>query len=105
MSLADSLSISYHPEKPEGEQFAEVYLGREAACVLYDYMLPRMEAAAPGCAEEFEGLWLVEDLSLRHIPERYWLPVFNLVMQACDAETVLKPFKSALKKALESRYD
>lgn len=65
---------------------------------LYD---PAMYEIAPEYAEEFEyGNW--EVFSIHAAPEKYYRAIYHLIMQGADRLESVKPFKAALKVALEA---
>lgn len=79
MSTPDSLYV-YRVNN----NLKEVMLGKRAAGDLFDYLLPKLESAAPTFKDQFEGEYYGEVLSITALPQQYFPAVYNLIMSACD---------------------
>ena len=65
------------------------------------YHWVEVEMNKGACAEEFEySNW--EVFSIHAAPEKYYRAICHLIMQGADRLESVKPFKAALKAALEA---
>lgn len=86
----------------DGSNMVSVDLPKPAGTRLTDYMLPRIEVAAPGWGEVFEADTYCGSLSIIEIPAEYYHAVYDLIMEACDKHHELDPYRAELKAALEA---
>ena len=99
MSAPDYLLISLN--KQTGD-IVEQHLPQRASIELFDYMLPRMAAASPTCAEPFESGFYAGVLTIDYIPQQDYRAVSDLIMDACNKIDKLKPVRASHKAALEA---
>lgn len=71
--------------------------------VLYDYLIPPLAKRIGGdFADEAEANLMCEYISLSELNKDEFKFAYELVMNACDKEELLMPYKPALKNAFES---
>ncbi|MFD1245275.1 glycine cleavage system H protein [Paralysiella testudinis] len=97
MSIPSELFV-----RRENGDLVQVFLGSKAtAAALFDYLLHHLPDVAPDYAEEFEySNWDV--LSITGLSAAYFMPVYDLIMQACQELELVKPYQAALQAALQS---
>lgn len=101
MSTPSGMAISAIQQDDGEYHWIEVEMGKGACADLFAYMTPAMYEIAPEYAEEFEySNW--EVFSIHAAPKKYYRAVCDLIMQGADRLESVKPFKAALKAALEA---
>ena len=101
MSTPSGMAISAIKQDDGEYHWIEVEMGKGACADLFAYMIPVMYDIAPEYAEEFEySNW--EIFSIHATPKKYYRAVYDLIMQGADRLESVKPFKAALKTALEA---
>lgn len=86
----------------DGSNMIVVEVPKPAGTRLADYMLPRIETAAPSFGELFYCNLLSDSMSIIDIPQEYYSAVCRLIMEACDKHPELKSYKPKLKATLEA---
>lgn len=87
-------------------KYTEVFLDKNASATLFKYMVERMYQVAPDYAEQFEyGNW--ETFAIDDAPQRYYMDIYRMILEAADKFEAVKPYREELKAALEadSRFD
>ena len=101
MSTPSGMTISIIKKDDDAYHFVKVEMSKGACADLFAYMTPAMYEIAPEYAEEFEySNW--EVFSIHAAPEKYYRAIYHLIMQGADRLESVKPFKAALKTALEA---
>lgn len=60
--------------------------------------------SAPDYAERFEGEFYGGVRAITDLPAQDFMPVYHLMMQACDEVEALQPLKSSLSAALRADF-
>lgn len=97
MSAPDNLFVRH-----DAEVMTQVRLTSHAGEALFLHLLPRLQRLELDLADQFEGEYYGEVLSIAHIPAQYYPQVCRWIMQACEELAVLKPHQADLRQALES---
>ncbi|KLT73547.1 hypothetical protein PL75_03015 [Neisseria arctica] len=87
-------------------QLVKHLLPNRMSVLLFDYMLPHMADVAPDYAKQFEGEFSCCTFSIADLPEKDFMAVYQLIMDACDDINALQPLKGDLQTALlaDPRY-
>ena len=102
MSISAFLNISITPDNSGGYKHENVLLSQSSIYDLYEFILPHLRQLDGEYADEFEGIYFGGAVAIFSLPAKYFHSVYSLILQACDEIESLKPYKAALKAALEA---
>ncbi len=102
MSISAFLNISITQDNSGGYKHENVSLSQSGIYDLYEFLLPRIRQIDEEYTDEIEGIYFGGAVAIFSLPTEYFQTVYTLILQACDEIESLKPYKAALKAALEA---
>ena len=101
MTIAN-VYISYDRSKPENERFVSVDMWGEVS-TLFDEVIPTLAKRIGGdFFDKAEADLMCEHISFTELSADEFKLAYDLTMNACDKETVLKPYKAKFEQAFKS---
>lgn len=97
MSIPEEFYIS-----EEDSQLSPVDMGKRPVYDLYHVLSAWLEKTKSPFRDEFEGCFLCENFHIEHLDVPAFISAHSVILQACDEIESLKPYKAALKAALEA---
>lgn len=99
MSSPDNIYVTF---KRDEKSFSKVWISSHGGEALFNYLLPRLQQLDMDSADQFEGEYYGDVLSISSMPARHYPEVCRLIMQACDELAVLQPYREELRQVLYS---